>query len=324
MPKTFTDRRAVLKTLQNITQNDVEVFRKLRDNSSFIVVTTKVESATKAIHDSPYQRTILSQGLDDPSNKSSRATWGALYNIHSTITSPLNPIPADRTGGGLAPPPGSRDANPADTVSQRTFTIRCFPANKDFDHYQMVRQDPLNGPWPDVGGIETYTSAALRQSVPAGHMAAGLRDWESGRQMLRDSSSFVDEDAHGASAVLLGRTIAPSSRRGGMGHILERMRVRNKQGGTPEIMKGLAAFAKRAQRKTDTKKRDSADFAKSENIAVLDMLNHDRTESSGNKGSTVVEEVTKQDSSGLATHKDVATTGETKHSEAANDAETER
>jgi len=235
----------------------------------------------------------------------------------------LNPIPADRTGGGLAPPPGSKDANPADTVTQRTFTIKCFPANKDFDHEKTVRQDPLNGPWPDRGGIETYTSAALRQSIPSGHMAAGLRDWESGRQMLRDSSSFTDEDAHGASAVFLGKTVAPSSRRGGMGHILERMRVRNKQDGTPEIMKGLVAFAKRAQSQADAAKQASTDSVGDKDVAPTVAPGHDHTTSFGDRDSTAVE-ATVRDSSDLAGHEDVATTDDNMHLEAAKDAETER
>ncbi|KAH7026021.1 uncharacterized protein B0I36DRAFT_152832 [Microdochium trichocladiopsis] len=236
IPKTFTDRRAVLKSLQNITQNDIEVFRKLKDNSSFIVVTTKAESTRTAIHESPYQRTIMGQDLADP-DKPKRATWGELYNVRRTITTALNPIPAERTGG-LAPP-SSRGSD----IEQKTFTIHCFPANRNFDHNETVRQDPLNGPWPDSGGVETYISASLRQTIPSGHMAPGLRDWETGRQMSRDSSSFADEDVHGAAATILGK---PKSREG-MGHILERLRVRKKQDETPEIMKGLAAFAESVQ-----------------------------------------------------------------------------
>ncbi|KXJ90876.1 hypothetical protein Micbo1qcDRAFT_195735 [Microdochium bolleyi] len=236
VPKTFTDRRAVLKTLQDVTQNDVEFFRKLKDNSSFIVVTTKAESAKAAIHESPFQRTLMTQGHDD-SDKPSRVTWGALYNVHSTITTPVNPIPAENTGG---PPPSSSEGT---HISQKTFTIHCFPTNKDFDHNEWVKQDPLNGPWPDSGGVETYTSASLRQTIPSGHMAPGFRDWETGRQMSRDSSSFADEDAHGAAATILGKPTTGH----GMGYILERLRVKKNQDEIPEIMKGLAAYAKKVQ-----------------------------------------------------------------------------
>lgn len=212
-----------------------------QDSSSFIVVTTKAESARTAIYDSPFQRILVTQGIEN-SDKPKRVTWGALYNVHSSITTPLNPIPTEKTGG--PPPSSSEDSDTA----QKTFTIHCFPAAKDFDHNEGIKQDPLNGPWPDSGGVETYISASLRQTVPSGHMAPGLRDWETGRQMSRDSGSFVDEEVYGAAATILGKPrFSKLTTKDRMGHILERMRVRKSQDEIPEIMNSLAAYVKKVQ-----------------------------------------------------------------------------
>lgn len=212
-----------------------------QDNSSFIVVTTKAESARIAIYDSPFQRTLVTQGLENP-DKPKRVTWGALYNVHSTITSPVNPIPTEKTGG---PPPSSSEGS---DTAQKTFTIHCFSTAKDFDHNEGIKQDPLNGPWPDSGGVETYISALLRQTVPSGHMAPGLRDWETGRQMSRDSGSFVDEEVYGAAATILGKQrFGKQTTKDRMGHILERMRIRKSQDEIPEVMNSLTAYVKKVR-----------------------------------------------------------------------------
>ncbi|KAI1098780.1 hypothetical protein F4804DRAFT_113118 [Jackrogersella minutella] len=225
-PVNFFERRAVLRAVQKLTHETVETFKKLEDNSSFVIVTTKAGTATALVNDSPFTRVFITE---EPNS-----SWGAEYDMRGYITTPINPIPPSRATKST-PTLFSLGLSP------KTFTLHMFAANKTYNHKEAVRRNPLHGPWPSNDSKETYMSAALRNSIPSGAMAPALRDWHAANQLWRDSISFADEGTEGAAAVLLGKKrLSPKEV-----FLMERIRARRNDEGTPAIMKGLAAYANR-------------------------------------------------------------------------------
>ncbi|KAI1087493.1 hypothetical protein F5B19DRAFT_486662 [Rostrohypoxylon terebratum] len=233
-PKTFFERRAVLRTVQKLSHGTVETFKKLQDNSSYIVVTTKPGTAEGLVNDSPIPRTVISQ---DPSatndlTTTSTSSWGAQYDLRGSITTPINPLPP------------SKVARTTPTLSELgityiNFTLHMFAANRSYSHWDVIKRDPLHGPWPPNSGTETFMSAALRQSIPSGAMAPALRDWHTANQLWRGSRSFMDEGAEGAATTLLGKKrLTPKEV-----FLMERIRARKNNAKIPAIMRSLADFA---------------------------------------------------------------------------------
>ncbi|XXH04272.1 hypothetical protein Hte_010686 [Hypoxylon texense] len=225
-PANFYERRAVLRTLQRFSRETIETFKKLEEDSSFVVVTTKPEAATAMVNDSPITRVIIAQ--------KNNASWGAEYNLRGAITAPVDPLPPSTA---TQKTPAFDDLG----LSHKTFTLHVFAANKSYNHRDVVRRNPLHGRWPsnNNNNRETFMSAALYASVPSGAMAPGLRDWHTANQLSRDSTSFADEGAEGAAAALLEKK-RPSSREA---FIMERIRARRNAQEIPAVMKSLAAFA---------------------------------------------------------------------------------
>ncbi|KAI0179567.1 hypothetical protein GGR52DRAFT_311942 [Hypoxylon sp. FL1284] len=229
-PVNFYERRAVLRTLQQSSQEAVETFKKLEDNSSFVVVTSKPEAATAMVNESPITRVVIAQA-SKAAAASNDAAWGARHNLRGTLTAPVDPLP----------PSDATQKTPTFDhlgLAHRSFTLHVFAANKTYSHKEVIRRNPLHGPWPPNDG-ETFMSAALYMSIPSGAMAPGLRDWHTANQLSRDSTSFADEGPQGAAAVLLGKQ-RPSSREA---FLMERIRARWNEKETPAVMKSLAAFA---------------------------------------------------------------------------------
>ncbi|KAI1370759.1 hypothetical protein F4677DRAFT_451048 [Hypoxylon crocopeplum] len=229
-PTSFYERRAVLRSLQKLTHETIETFKKLEDNSSFVVVTTKPGTATAMVNDSPVTRVIIAQDPNAATVPNS-TSWGAEYDIRGSITTPIYPLPLSK----------ATKATPAFTelgLSHKTFTLHMFAANKTYNHKDAVSRNPLHGPWPS-NSRETFVSAALRRSIPSGAMAPALRDWHTANQLSRDSASFADEGAEGAATVLLGKKrLSPQEI-----FLMERIRARRNAKGIPAVMKSLAAFA---------------------------------------------------------------------------------
>ncbi|KAI0451641.1 hypothetical protein F5B21DRAFT_367370 [Xylaria acuta] len=231
-PRSFYERRAVLAVLQRSSQQSIETFKKLKDNSSFIAVTTRPDAAVALLDNSPLERTIVSQGSSSDVAPTP-TTWSSNYDdLSGPIATPVNPFPADVATNAT---PASVDLG----LSYKTFTLHIFPANEDYDHREEVRKNPLHGQWPGDGKTETFMSAALRKVVPPGAMAPALRDWETGNQLARDGDSFADIGPEGAASMLLGRK-RHSAREA---FLMERIRRRGAEQETPKIMSGLFQFA---------------------------------------------------------------------------------
>ncbi|KAI1140176.1 hypothetical protein F5Y05DRAFT_411237 [Hypoxylon sp. FL0543] len=231
-PVTFFERRAILRSVQKLSHETIETFKKLEDNSSFVVVTTKPGTATGLVNDSPITRVIIEHDPNAP-NAPNGASWGAEYDMRGSITTPVNPLAPSKINKAT---PALSDLG----ISYKTFTLHMFAANKTYNHKEAVRKNPLHGPWPSQGDRETYMSSALRRSVPSGAMAPALRDWHTANQLSRGSTSFADEGAEGAAAVLLGRKRLSSREV----YLMERIRARRNAQGTPAVMKSLAGFAR--------------------------------------------------------------------------------
>ncbi|KAI5923913.1 hypothetical protein F4810DRAFT_710006 [Camillea tinctor] len=233
-PANFYERRAVLRTLQNSTSDGIETFKRLEDNSSFIAVTRKPDTATSLIQDAPLVRTLMTQEEDTPIQPTDKS-WGAEFDIQGSFTTPVKPFAVRQQTEGAPDTPVTRELG----LSQKTFSLHIFPANESYNHREAIRRDPLHGRWPGDGNSETFMSAALYRSLPANAMAPALRDWETGNQMLRERTSFAFEASEGAAATLLGK-----KRHTPVEHFLfERIRKRWDQQETPEVMKSLVGYA---------------------------------------------------------------------------------
>ncbi|KAI6082369.1 hypothetical protein F4821DRAFT_215907 [Hypoxylon rubiginosum] len=227
-PANFYERRAVLRTLQSSSQETIETFKKLEDNASFVVVTAKPDAATAMVNDSPITRVVIAQ---EPEASPNSASWGAEYNLRGPITTPIEPLPSL---SATQKTPAFDELG----LSHKTFTLHVFAANKTYSHKEVVRRNPLHGPWPSNGSRETFMSAALYKSIPSGAMAPGLRDWHTANQLSRDSTSFADEGSEGAAAVLLEKKRLSSREP----FIMERIRARRNAKEIPSVMRSLAAF----------------------------------------------------------------------------------
>lgn len=117
--------------------------------------------------------------ITDKSN--SGLLGGALREQHSTdITTPVEPIEIS----ALADEKAKRSGNAS---PYKTFALHIFPTTT-YKHRTVIRYSPLHGPWTrDRNAQNTFTYAALKDSIPDALDAEGLRDWESGGQ-LSDSS----------------------------------------------------------------------------------------------------------------------------------------
>ncbi|KAF2969561.1 hypothetical protein GQX73_g3998 [Xylaria multiplex] len=237
-PRNFYERRAVLAALQKSSQDSIETFKKLQDSSSFIVVTTKPDAATSLIHDSPLERTIISQGSGSD-GVPTQSAWGSDYDVRGPVTTPVNPLPASAT---VRPTPVSINLG----LSHHTFTLHIFPANKDYDHREEIRKNPLHGQWPGDGKTETFVSSALRRVIPPGVMAPALRDWESGNQLASDSDSFAGDGPEGAASMILGKKRHSAAET----FLLERIRRREAERETPPVMNSLMEFSRRCRANT--------------------------------------------------------------------------
>lgn len=177
--------------------------------------------------ESPYCRVVHVQ---DSATAATFATtaWGAAF--RSTITDPINVQPVEeahaeqQTDNTLGK--GTLGLN------SKTFTIHVFPGSAEYSHKRAVSQSPLHGPWPKKGAYETFISAALRRSVPGGHLAPGFRDWDTGNQLSEDPAGF---EAEGAES-LLGRS---TKRRA----FFYQERRRKIEADVPDVMRSLAAVA---------------------------------------------------------------------------------
>ncbi|KAI1747992.1 hypothetical protein F4782DRAFT_389166 [Xylaria castorea] len=237
-PRSFYERRAVLAALQRSSQQSIETFKKLQDNSAFIAVTTRPDAAATLLDNSPLERIVISQ--DSSSDVASTpSTWSSNYDdVSGPIATTVNPLPASVVAN---PTPASVDLG----LSYKTFTLHIFPANAGYDHIAEVNKNPLHGPWPGNGKTETFISVALQRVVPSGQMAPALRDWETGNQLAHDSDSFADDGPEGAASTLLGRKRLSARET----FIMERIRRRGAEKETPKIMRGLFQFAEECRTK---------------------------------------------------------------------------
>ncbi|KAI0431218.1 hypothetical protein F5Y09DRAFT_202471 [Xylaria sp. FL1042] len=226
-PRSFYERRAVLAALQKLSQQSIQMFKRLQDSSSFVVLTTRPEAATKLIDRSPLKRIVVTQGYD-----SEEALRGFHEDVSGPIAPPVNPVSSI---AAIQPTPASTNLG----ISHTRFVLHIFPANPSYNHREEARKNPFHGKWPDSAKTDTFVSAALRRVVPSSAMAPALRDWETGNPLASDSDSFADDGPEGASSMILGRR----RRTSGAAFALERIRRREGKQETPKVMNSLVKFA---------------------------------------------------------------------------------
>ncbi|KAH6655441.1 hypothetical protein BKA67DRAFT_534366 [Truncatella angustata] len=247
-PSNFTERRAILKALSTAGgKKALEVFKRLEDSSSFIAVTADPGCAKTLVDESPYKRILHVQ---DSATAATFATtaWGAAF--RTTIADPVNVQPLEEWQGESKTdkPVGGAGLG----LNSKIFTIHVFPGNAAYSHKQAISQNPLYGPWPARSGYETFVSAALRRTVPGSHMAAGLRDWDTGNQLSEDLSNSAEEGAE----TLLGMSTRHKK-------TFYEERRRKAETRIPDVMTSLAAVAESAKisasRAITTKPKETSD-----------------------------------------------------------------
>lgn len=158
-PITLSERRAVLHALKQYGQ--IDVFKKLYDDSSFISVSGSITTFWKIRKQSPIQ-----------------------FDYQDENTSEAKPDPRVALPFKTAP-----SATDPTATNRQTFTIEAFPAH-DYPHKTAIQRNPLYGPWPPQGDRSLVTSALL-QVVPKGMASRGLADWDTGAQMEEDPDARI-------------------------------------------------------------------------------------------------------------------------------------
>ncbi|KAI0875462.1 hypothetical protein GGS24DRAFT_292078 [Hypoxylon argillaceum] len=266
-PRTFFERRAVLAALHKASQQSIEAFKKLQDDSSFIVITGRPDAATTLVSHSPLERIIVSQSSSHD-EAATRSAWNPDSDVSGPIATPANPLPAN---SAAKPTPASTELG----LSQKTFTLHIFRTNRSYDHGEEVRKNPLHGPWPGDGAKETFVSAALKRVIPSSAIAPALRDWETGNQLAHESETFADDGPEGAASMLLGKKRLSARE----SYVLERIRRRGAERETPKVMSGLFQFveerkAESARAQSETPQSAAAEESQSQaNESSFDMTN---------------------------------------------------
>lgn len=207
-PRGLSERRAILKGLQMTgLAPEIEVFRKLDDDSSFIAVTAAAGTARNLVDDSPFRRVVitaptpawggaagsLQPQIAEPvvvqslkkmqKNVAKKPTWwrrrlaaqekeaaekqAAKELAEKTQLQQEQLESGDAAATSVGKPAGLRESMP---IQKKEFTIHVFPANKSFSHQRMLGRGLLHGPWPLA--INPFTS-----SKEQGHQdQAELRD----------------------------------------------------------------------------------------------------------------------------------------------------
>lgn len=199
----------------------------VQDSSSFIAVTTTPDTATELVNKSPLERTVYTQD-SAAATTFSTTSWGSA--VRTTITDPVIVKTRAQVDEEVAKMDETARTEEIG-LKTRSFTISVFPANAAFSHKRIIQLNPLHGPWPPGDSGDSYISAALRKSIPAGAMQPGLRDWETGRQL---SAEFVGPEDEVATT-LLGLS------KHGKAFVKERLW--KKQRNVPDVMKSLGSVA---------------------------------------------------------------------------------
>ncbi|KAI1332713.1 hypothetical protein F5Y16DRAFT_123606 [Xylariaceae sp. FL0255] len=237
-PTTFFERRAVLAALQQATHDQIETFKKLNDQSSFMIITTNPEAAKKLRQMTPLERAVTRQDTSE-SETSVLPSWLADFQEIGPIATPAESVPMTEKL--------RKQSSASDQLglSTRSFTLSIFPVNKTYSHIQEVKKNPLHGRWPGVSH-ETYMASALGKKVPSDVMFRGLRDWETGNQLSHDVDGFFTEgDPDGASARLLDMIPATSDRRK---RAMDRAHDKADAANVPAVMRSVIKFIEDSRR----------------------------------------------------------------------------
>ncbi|KAK1716912.1 hypothetical protein BDP67DRAFT_487375 [Colletotrichum lupini] len=206
-PNRFSERRAVLHSLQRFA--NVEVFKKLENHdSSFISVLSDKSKVKELVKISP-----LKYQLATPRSNGSVKS----FLTGSAVTGPF---------ANANHQEGSEDGA-AGTDDKKEFTVHIFPA-PSYIHSAAIRANPLHGPWP-TSRRETTMSSQLRASLPKDVMTDGLSDWENGGQSKSSTRGQLWED------ILLGSKSVDVKKRA----IIDRIKRRERKEKAPAIMEGL-------------------------------------------------------------------------------------
>ncbi|KAI6374621.1 hypothetical protein MCOR25_003087 [Pyricularia grisea] len=188
-PETLAERRAVLRMLQRT--GEVEVFKKLRRDDSFISIFRSSKDAIELVRRAPirYEFVVENIGVNLIGSGDITPTVApieAMRQGDSDSETPVAELEADEPVAEQLPETPEQQEEDGDpsapslgisTVKQRSFVLSAFITNQH-GHYTHIRRSRLYGPWEhERHATDTFMSRALRDLVPSDHDTQPFADW---------------------------------------------------------------------------------------------------------------------------------------------------
>ncbi|KAH6683229.1 hypothetical protein B0J14DRAFT_529246 [Halenospora varia] len=208
--QTFAERREVLRVLEQF--GEVTMFRSLKYlpknpvANAFLAIFDHADAAATIINRSPIQYRLTKHGLP-----------------HDSPEEPASPAP---------------EIEP----SQKAFELHISSTN--FNHSKHISSSPLYGPFKPISPKESYIAASLQNTVPPTIMAAGLRDWETDGNQVRDTRPTHERLEDG------------EVRKTSVLNMVEKRMMRRKKEDIPEVMRGLRGLKREFDERREVVERE--------------------------------------------------------------------
>lgn len=159
----------------------------MQEPDTFICVTSKVDTATELVKNSPLRFKFISEPLESIRAKSAPGTQytsvAALIEIHEE----------EDVHGRDHERPSKPELAQSELI--RTFKVHINPSNDYYDHRTTIRRNPLFGPWPQtLDEDQDSIYFALKNVVPDNIARKALCDWNTGGQLSEDAQILRASD----------------------------------------------------------------------------------------------------------------------------------
>ncbi|KAH8687780.1 hypothetical protein BGZ60DRAFT_363889 [Tricladium varicosporioides] len=222
--QTFAERREVLRVLEQF--GEVTMFRSLKYlpknpvANAFLAIFDHPDVAATVINRSPIQYRLTK--VVPPPSKPETSPSDSMGSSMTTSEEPALPVP---------------EIEP----SQKAFELHISSTN--FNHAKHISSSPLYGPFQPITPKESYIAASLHNTIPPTIMAAGLRDWETDGNQVRDRRPTHEKLEDG------------EVRKTSILNMVEKRIMRRRKEEIPEIMRGLRGLKRGFGEKTEIVER---------------------------------------------------------------------
>ncbi|RFU25613.1 hypothetical protein B7463_g10729, partial [Scytalidium lignicola] len=178
-PKTFSERREVLRVLERFGK--VDVFKGLKYNAAapslntFITVFEDQTSAEELLRVSPIRYKLISHTEPTSTSTPEHEHLEAISHTSNSIET-VSEDGQDEFHKDLE----SEDSESvAATTEEKIFQLTLSPSS--YPHLSILSSplhNPLHGPYTPISPRRSLLAASLSSSIPPSIYSAGLRDWE--------------------------------------------------------------------------------------------------------------------------------------------------